>query len=201
MPEAQPAEHGLSNQHPAGYAGDRLSWILCRLVTVRGASPWYKVVSGGVNVADDKTGVTKQDKPANGADRGHSHLVAMGNSKAEGRRRRLEDRWLRAKGVRTNLLRFNTAYYANAGCVRSPARDQTLDANTAAIKAFDGDERTAWHDKSSGKRVGSSASMSTAENTWQDPKNARVQGSIVRRAVLNCRSNDGGTTRVTVDSH
>jgi hypothetical protein len=36
-----------------GFAGDRLSWdpISC-LVTVRGAAPWYKVVSGGVNVTD-----------------------------------------------------------------------------------------------------------------------------------------------------
>jgi hypothetical protein len=85
----------------AGFAGDRLSWdSISSLVTVHGAAPWYKVVSGGTNVTDAKTGINT---------------------------------W--------------QAGYAQAGMCRITSKG-AADATTAASKAFDGDDRTAWVDKS-----------------------------------------------------
>ena len=49
------------------------------------------------------------------------------------------------KGRPTNL-KFNTAYYADAGMCRITSRG-AADAATAASKAFDGDDKTAWLDK------------------------------------------------------
>ena len=122
MPEHNPLTMAYKNYPGVGFAGDRLSWdpISC-LVSVRGAAPWYKVVSGGVNVADPKTGVNKWQA---GEDRGHSYLVALPR-KAEVEKT-LEDLMVAGKGHPTNL-KFNTAYYADSGMCRitsTGARDK-----------------------------------------------------------------------------
>jgi hypothetical protein len=66
----------------------------------------------------------------------------MGNSKAEAEKA-LEDLMVTRQGVDQSALQ--PAYYANAGM--SDHQQIKPFTNTAAIKAFDGDERTAWHDE------------------------------------------------------
>ena len=199
MPEHNPLSMAYRCYPGVGYAGDRLSWdpVSC-LVTVRGATPWYKIVSGGVNVADAKTGINRwQDKPADGVERGHSYLVAVNNTKPACENA-LEDMMVAGKGRPTNL-RFNTAYYANAGMCQITSKGTNTDANTAAIKAFDGDERTAWQDKSG--------------SSWIQCQYVDGRKYLVTSYVLVCKdanrlprtvellgSNDGGTTWTSLDS-
>ena len=73
MPEHNPLTMAFRHFASVGFAGDRLSWDpISTLVTVRGPAPWFKVVIGGTNMVDPKTGINtwKAD-----ADRGHSYLV------------------------------------------------------------------------------------------------------------------------------
>lgn len=141
MPEHNPLTMAYRHYPGVGFAGDRLSWdpISC-LVSVHGAAPWYKVVSGGVNVVDAKTGVNIWQA---GEDRGHSYLVLQ-SRKAEVEKA-LEDLMVAGRGRPANLV-FNTAYYAQAGMCQITSQG-AADATTAAIKAFDGDDKTAWLDK------------------------------------------------------
>ena len=141
MPEHNPLTMAYRHYPGVGFAGDRLSWdpISC-LVSVRGTAPWYKVVSGGVNVVDAKTGVNTWQP---GEDRGHSYLVLQ-SRKAEVEKA-LEDMMVAGKGRPANLV-FNTAYYAQAGMCQITSHG-SADATTPAIKAFDGDDKTAWRDK------------------------------------------------------
>ncbi len=141
MPEHNPLTMAYRLYPSAGFAGDRLSWdSISSLVTVHGAAPWYKVVSSGVNVTDAKTGINTWQA---GNDRGHSYLVPKA-SKSE-IETALEDMQVAGKGRPTNL-NFNTAYYAQVGMCRITSKG-AADATTAASKAFDGDDRTAWVDK------------------------------------------------------
>ncbi len=198
MPEHNPLSMAYRCYPNVGYAGDRLSWDpVSALVTVRGAAPWYKVVSGGVNVADAKTGINRwQDKPADGVERGHSYLVAMNNAKAD-TEKALEDMMVSGKGRPTNL-RFNTAYYASTGMCQITSKG-SADASVAAIKAFDGDERTAWLDKSGASWI---------QCQYVDGRKYLVtsyalvckEASRLPRTVELLGSNDGGTTWVSLDS-
>ena len=96
MPEHNPMTMAYTYYPGVGFAGDRLSWdpITC-LVAVRGAAPWYKVVSGGVNLVDASTGANTWQV---GGDRGHCYLV-LKSSKAEVERA-LEDMMWPANGGR-----------------------------------------------------------------------------------------------------
>jgi len=193
MPEHNPLSMAYRCYPNVGYAGDRLSWdpVSC-LVTVRGAAPWYKVVSGGTNVADAKTGINKW-QPGN--DRGHSYLVLQPNTKTDAETA-LEDLMVAGNGRPTNLV-FNTAYYANAGMCQINSRGST-DINTAAIKAFDGDERTAWLDKSAtswiqcqyvdGRKYLVTSYAVTCKESQRLPHTIELKGS-----------NDGGATWTRVD--
>jgi hypothetical protein len=196
MPEHNPLNLAYRLYPGVGYAGDRLSWdpVSC-LVTVRGAAPWYRVVSGGVNVADARTGInTWQEGPATGAEHGHAYLVAVGR-KAEVEKA-LEDLMVAGRGRPTNLL-FNTACYANAGMCQVTSSG-SADANTAAIRAFDGDGRTAWLDRSAA--------------SWIQCRHVDDRKYLVTSYALVCKdskrqprsvellgSDDGGTTWVSLD--
>lgn len=58
MPENNPLTMAYRHYSGVGFAGDRLSWdSISSLVAVRGAAPWYRVVSGGVNATDATTGI------------------------------------------------------------------------------------------------------------------------------------------------
>jgi hypothetical protein len=141
MAEHNPLTVAYTAYPGVGFAGDRLSWdpISC-LVAVRGAAPWYKVVRGGVNVVDAKTGVNLWQA---GEDRGHAYLVLQSPKPVI--EKALEDMMVAGKGRPTNLV-FNTAYYAQAGMCQVTSRG-AVDAATAAIKAFDHDDKSAWRDQ------------------------------------------------------
>ena len=112
MPEHNPHTMVYKLYPGVGFAGDRLSWdSISVLVAVRGAAPWYEVVSGGTNVTDAVTGMNTwvADK-----DSGHSYLV-LKSPKAEVEKA-LEDMQTSGEGRPTNL-KFNTIYYADAGMV------------------------------------------------------------------------------------
>ncbi len=141
MPEHNPMTMAYTCYPGVGFAGDRLSWdpITC-LVAVRGATPWYKAVSSGVNMVDATTGANTWQV---GGDRGHCYLV-LKSPKAEVETA-LEDMMVAGKGRPANLT-FNTAYYAKAGMCQITCKGAAAYI-TAAGKAFDGDDRTAWVDK------------------------------------------------------
>ena len=141
MPEHNPLTMAYRHYPAVGFAGDRLSWdSVSALVTVRGAAPWYQVVSGGTNVTDAATGINTWQA---GEDRGHSYLVLKASKPVV--EKGIEDMQVAGKGRPTNLT-FNTAYYAQAGMGHITSRG-AADAGTEAIKAFDGVEKTAWIDK------------------------------------------------------
>jgi hypothetical protein len=110
MPEHNPLTMAYRLYPGVGFAGDRLSWdSVSALVAVRGAAPYYDVVSGGTNVTDPATGVNTwvPDK-----DRGHSYLVLK--SRKSDIEKALEDGQTAGEGRPTDL-KFNTVYYADAG--------------------------------------------------------------------------------------
>jgi hypothetical protein len=192
MPEHNPLTMAYAAYPGVGFAGDRLSWdpVSC-LVTVRGAAPWYKVVSGGVNVVDAATGVNTWQP---GEDRGHSYLV-LKSPKAE-IEKALEDLMVAGQGRPTNLT-FNTAYYARAGLCLI-AGQGAAEAATAAIKAFDGDDKTAWLDK---------AASSWIQCRYADGRKYRVTSYAVvcrdkqrlPRTLELSGSNDGGVSWTRLD--
>ena len=192
MAEHNPLTMAYRHYPGVGFAGDRLSWdpISC-LVTVRGAAPWYQVVSGGVNVTDATTGVNTWQA---GEDRGHSYLV-LKSSKPEVEKA-LEDLMVAGKGRPTNLM-FNTAYYADAGMCRITSKG-AADATFAAIKAFDRDDKTAWLDKAAAswiqcqfadgrKYLGTSYAV-TCKDKQRLPRTLELSGS-----------NDGGASWTRLD--
>jgi hypothetical protein len=193
MPEHNPLTMAYRHYPGVGYAGDRLSWdpISC-LVTVRGAAPWYEVVGGGVNVTDPATGVNTWRADGNG---NHSYLV-LKTSKAE-IETALEDMMVTGRGRPTNL-KFNTAYYAQAGMCQITARGEAGD-HAAAGKAFDGNESTAWLDK---------AASSWIQCRYADGRKYLVTSYAVvcpnahclPRALELSGSNDGGTTWTVLDT-
>jgi len=143
MPEHNPLTLAYTNYPGSGYGGDRLSWdpITC-LVAVSGAAPWYQEISGGTNVVDAK-GVNTWTP---GADRGHSYLKPVVR-KAE-IEDALEDLMTAGKARPTNLT-WNTASYALDGAchITSSLEVSNSDPNQAAIKAFDGNDKSAWRSK------------------------------------------------------
>ena len=70
LPEHNPLTMAYTAYPGVGYAGDRLSWDpVSVLVSLRGAEPWYREVSGGKNIADGGTGRNHWQQ---GPDSGHS---------------------------------------------------------------------------------------------------------------------------------
>lgn len=131
MPEHNPLTLAYMLSDSVGFAGDRLSWdpVSC-LVAVRGAAPWYKVVSGGTNVADPTTGVNTWQ--ADGG-RQHSYLVLERNRPKSEVEAALEDLMVAGKPQPTNLT-FDTLTYAKAGmCVITSAGER--------------DKKGVWQDK------------------------------------------------------
>ena len=192
MPEHNPLTLAYRAFPGVGFAGDRLSWdpISC-LVTVRGAAPWYKVVSGGTNVVDATTGVNTWRAHAGGK---HSYLVLKAaKPKVE---TALEDMMVAGK-ARPMSLKFNTACYAQAGMCRITSKGAAA-ATAAAIKAFDWSDKTAWLDK--------------AASSWIQCRYADGRKYLVTSYAVVCRdkqrlprtvelagSNDGGVRWARLD--
>jgi len=110
MPEHNPLTMAYRLYPGVGFAGDRLSWdSVSALVALRGAEPWYKVVSGGTNVTDPITGInvwhSKEDWQ-------HSYLVLKARKPEI--ETVIEDMQTMGKG-RPKNLKFDTNYYADAG--------------------------------------------------------------------------------------
>ncbi len=144
MPEHNPLTMAYAAYPGVGFAGDRLSWdpVSC-LVAVRGAAPWYEVVSSGRNVVDAGTGCNTW---AAGGPQGHSYLVLKKGAKATVETA-LEDLMVAGRG-RPAQLNFNTAYYAQAGLCQITASG-AAEASLVAINAFDHEEKSVWLDRAS----------------------------------------------------
>ncbi len=192
MPEHNPLTMAYRQYAGVGFAGDRLSWdCISSLVAVRGEAPWYKVVSGGVNVTDAITGINTWDTNGN---RGHAYLLLR--SRKPGVEKALEDMMVAGKGRPVNLT-FNTAYYADAGMCQITSRG-AVDATTSAIQAFDHDDKTAWLDK---------AAASWIQCQYADGRKYLVTSYAVvcrdkrrlPRALELSGSNDGGVSWTRLD--
>jgi len=158
---------------------------------VRGAAPYYKVVSGGANVTDAVTGINTWKT---NEDRGHAYLVLQ--SRKSEIEKALEDVMVAGKGRPADLI-FNTAYYAQAGMCQITSQN-AADAATDAIKAFDHDDKTAWQDQ---------AASSWIQCQYADGRKYRVTSYAVicrdkqrlPRTMELSGSNDGGVTWTRLD--
>jgi inosine-uridine nucleoside N-ribohydrolase len=114
MPEHNPLTVAYMLSASSGFAGDRLSWdpISC-LVAIRGAAPWYRIVTGGANVADSTTGVNFWQP---GGDRNHSYLVLDQRQPKAEVEAALEELMVAGK-PHPGRLNFDTIYYTQAGIV------------------------------------------------------------------------------------
>jgi len=196
MPEHNPLSVAYAAYPGVGYAGDRLSWdpVSC-LVAVRGAAPWYRIVSGGSNVVDPKTGINTW-KPS--PERNHSYLVLDQKRPKREVETALEDLMVAGKG-RPTKLKVNTAYYAQAGVCHITSRG-SIDANNPAIKAFDREEKggTSWIDRSPSSWI---------QCQYADGRKRLVTSYVVEcptkqrwpRTLELCGSNDDGQTWTRLD--
>ncbi len=196
MPEHNPLSLAYAAYPGVGYAGDRLSWdpVSC-LVAVRGAEPWYRVVTGGANAVDPKTGVNTWTP---GGGRSHGYLVLDRKRPKREVEAALEDLMVAGKG-RPAGLTVNTAYYAQAGGCLITSRG-SVGANSPAAKAFDREENgvTSWID-----RVGSS----WIQCQHADGRKRLVTSYVVEcpterrqpRTLELCGSDDGGRTWTRLD--
>ncbi len=193
MPEHNPLTMAYAAYPGVGYAGDRLSWdpVSC-LVAVRGAAPWYEIVSSGRNVVDAGTGLNTW---AAGGPQGHSYLVLKKGAKATVETA-LEDLMVAGRG-RPAQLNFNTAYYAQAGLCRSTASG-AAEPTLGASNAFDQDDKSAWLDRSSSSWI---------QYQYADGRKSRVTSytlvcpdpaCLPRRLEL-LGSNDDGRTWTRLD--
>ncbi len=190
MPEHNPLSIAYAMYADVGYAADRLSWdpISC-LVAVRGAKPWYSVVSGGSNTADAGTGrnLWKSD-----VDRGHSYLVLDEKRPRRDVETALEDMMVAGTGHPTDL-NYNTLSYARCGMVRTTCSG-TRDPNGLWL-----DKDLGWRDK--------------AASSWMEFRHADGRKYLVTSYVIICNdpgrlpasvelsgSNDGGATWTRLDS-
>lgn len=196
MPEHNPLTVAYTVYPGVGFGGDRLSWdtISC-MVAVRGAAPWYQVVSNGSNVVDAVTGSNKWQV---GENRGHSYLVLDQKRPKSEVETALEDMQGAGKGRPANLL-FNTAYYAVRGGTSLLTSRGAVDDSTTAAKAFDGDDRTAWQDKAAtswiqcqygeGRKYPVTSYAVVCRNLQSLPRTIELSGS-----------NDGGASWTVLDT-
>jgi len=194
MPEHNPLNVAHRLYPGVGFAGDRLSWdpVSC-LVAVRGAAPFYSVVSGGRNVVDATTGINTWQADGN---TNHSYLVLNRKLPKAEVEAALEDLMVAGKARPTGLT-FNTACYATAGMCQITSKGAADDAATAS-KAFDLDDKTAWSDKSA--------------SSWLQCQYVDGRKYLVTSYALVCSdqqrlphslelsgSNDGGVTWASLD--
>lgn len=196
MPEHNPLTVAYTAYPGVGYAGDRLSWdpVSC-LVAVRGAAPWYRVVRGGTNSVDPKTGINTWTP---GPEGNHSYLVLDPKRPKREVETALEDLMVAGKGRPRSLL-VNTAYFAPAGACRITSRGHA-DAGSPPMNAFDHEEkgRTAWIDR---------AESSWIQCEYADGRKRVVTSYVVEcprkerqpRAIELCGSNDDGKTWTRLD--
>jgi len=194
MPEHNPLSMAHRLYPGVGFAGDRLSWdpVSC-LVAVRGAAPFYSVVSGGRNVVDATTGINTWQADGN---TNHSYLVLNRKPPKAEVETALEDLMVAGKARPTGLT-FNTAYYATAGMCQITSKGEA-DAAATAIKAFDTDDKTAWSDKSA---------SSWLQCQYVDGRKYLVTSYVVvcsdqrrmPRSLDLSGSNDGGVTWTSLD--
>ncbi len=192
MPEHNPLTMAYANYPGTGFAGDRLSWdpISC-LVAVRGAAPWYEIVSGGSNSVDPITGVNTW-LPGQG--QAHSYLVLKAAKPII--EVALEDLMVAGRGQPRDL-NFDSAYYARDGMCQISSQG-AADASTAAAKAFDRDDQSTWLDK--------------ADTSWIQCQSVDGRKSLVTSYTLLCPqverqprtlelagSNDDGRTWILLD--
>ncbi len=194
MPEHNPLNMAHRLYPGVGFAGDRLSWdpVSC-LVAVRGAAPFYSVISGGRNAVDATTGINTWQ--ADGSTN-HSYLVLNRTSPKAEVETALENLMVAGK-ARPTGLEFNTAYYATAGMCQITGSVGPESAATA-IKAFDLDDRTAWVNKSPSGWLqcqyvdGRKYLVTSYGVVCPDPQR------VPRRLDL-AGSNDGGATWTSLD--
>ncbi len=194
MPEHNPLTMAYGISPDVGFAADRLSWdpVSC-LVAVRGAAPFYSVISGGRNVVDATTGINTWQVDGN---TNHSYLVLnrkLPKAKVEAA---LEDMMTGGKARPTGLT-FNTAYYATAGMCQITSAGAADIASTAS-KAFDLDDKTAWSDKSAaswlqcqyvdGRQYLVTSYALLCPDSQRLPRSLELSGS-----------NDGGVTWTSLD--
>jgi len=194
MPEHNPLTMAHRLYPGVGFAGDRLSWdpVSC-LVTVRGAMPFYSVVSGGRNEVDATSGINTWQ--AHGYPH-HSYLVLNRKPPKAEVENALEDLMVAGK-ARPQSLVFNTAYYATAGMCQIISSGEA-DTSASAIKAFDLDDKTAWIDKSAtswlqcqyvdGRKYLVTSYAIVCSDAQRLPRSFELSGS-----------NDGGVTWASLD--
>jgi len=194
MPEHNPLNMAYRLYPNVGFAGDRLSWdpVSC-LVAVRGAVPFYSVVSGGRNMVDATTGINHWQADGN---TNHSYLVLNRTLLKAEVEKALEDLMVAGKPHPTGLV-FNTTYYATAGMCRITGSGGA-DSATTAIKAFDLDERTAWVTQSAsgwlqceyvdGRKYLVTSYVVVCPDHERVPRSLELSGS-----------NDGGATWTSLD--
>ena len=195
MPEHNPLTMAYRLSGGVGFAVDRLSWdpVSC-LVAVRGAAPFYSVVSGGRNVVDATTGINTWQADGN---TNHSYLVLNRKLPKAEVETALEDLMAAGKARPTGLA-FNTAYYATVGMCQITSHG-AVDANSSASKAFDGDEKTVWRDK---------AAASWIQCQYVDGRKYQVtsyamvckDGQRFPRTLELSGSNDDGVSWTVLDS-
>ncbi len=179
MPEHNPLTMVYRLYPGVGFAGDRLSWdSVSALVAIRGAQPFYEVVSGGTNVTDPTTGMNPwvADK-----DHGHSYLVLK--SRKHEVEKALEDMQTLGTGRPTNL-KTNTIYYADAGMCRithSGERNKGVWQDKAA---------SSWiqYQHVDGRKRLVTSYVITSANKHHLPRSLELSGS-----------NDGGTSWTRLD--
>ncbi|CAN5740303.1 hypothetical protein BH11VER1_BH11VER1_08750 [soil metagenome] len=194
MPEHNPLNMAHRLYPGVGFAGDRLSWdpVSC-LVAVRGAAPFYSVISGGRNVVDAATGINTWQEDGN---TNHSYLVLNRKTPKVEVETALEDLMVAGKARPTGLA-FNTAYYATAGMCQITSSGGEISATTA-IKVFDSDDKTAWSDKSAsswlqcqyvdGRKYLVTSYMVVCSDQKRLPRRLELSGS-----------NDGGASWTSLD--
>lgn len=194
MPEHNPLNIAHRLYPGVGFAGDRLSWdpVSC-LVAVRGAAPFYSVVSDGRNVVDATTGINTWQADGN---RSHSYLVLNRKPPKAEVETALEDLMVAGKARPTGLA-FNTAYYATAGMCQITSSGGA-DSVATASKAFDLDDNTMWRDKSAsswlqcqyvdGRKYLVTSYAVVCSDQERVPRSLELSGS-----------NDGGATWTSLD--
>ena len=194
MPEHNPLNMAYRIYPGVGFAGDRLSWdpVSC-LVAVRGAAPFYSVVSGGRNVVDATTGINTWQADGN---TNHSYLGQNRKPPKAEVEAALEDLMVAGK-ARPTRLTFNSAYYATAGMCQITSKG-AADSAATAIKAFDLDDKTAWSDKSAlswlqcqyvdGRKYLVTSYALVCSDQQRLPRSLELSGS-----------NDGGVTWTSLD--
>lgn len=180
MPEHNPLTMAYKLYPGVGFAGDRLSWdSISALVAMRGADPWYAVVSRGTNIADATTGRNTWVADEDG---GHSYLVVK--SRKGEIEKVLEDMQTSGEGRPTNL-KFNSIYYADAGMVEVT---HSGERNKEGIWRHKAPSSWIQYNHVDGRKCLTNTYAITCSNKHLLPSSLELSGS-----------NDGGTSWTPLD--